>query len=608
MPLSEKQIKKFLAIQSHERFANLFISESKTKTVIFSKKEMYIYNTEFNYYEPVDLDGRFKSLVSKVLHATIEPWEHHFAQKLADVVSNKELDKEEKNEIKDQLKIIQKQLTIAIKSIETTTFIKNIVDQIASQLIMTVEEQEKLNICENCLNFRNGKLDLKTNEFSARTQDDFVTEYLNYDFQLKPNKAIKKEVSEILKQICNSNEDDYDFIMNFLSYCITSETKEQKYLNVVGPSASNGKSTLIKLMESAFSIYIFKAKKDLFTEGFSKGHKFFAQTKNKRIVYIEEQDKKKQDTDLMKDIIDGNKINNEVLFSTTEKINIMFKLLFFSNNLMNFDADSGIKRRLIHFEFKNKFVDKNDFDKEKEKHKIGQVFMVDRNLISKFTNNDDYKNVLVHLLINRSKNYFEKGLVIPDKYVEISNGVCEDNDKFKNFIDNNFDITNVDSDRMHVDEFMDMYNRASKCNYAWATVHSDLKRLNIQFNRDARKIVNGISLKRCIIGIKVKSQVEEVQFIEEEEEKKTVSDLDYFPNEVHPEVRIEELEKELREEKKQHMELWIEHDKLKELFEEYKRLNPPLKLPPQKIIKLIDDSDDEDSEIKLKDNKIIMNL
>ena len=72
-------------------------------------------------------------------------------------------------------------------------------------------------------------------------------------------------------------------------------------------------------------------------------------------------------------------------------------------------------------------MDKSDFEKEKEKHKIGQVqvFIVDRNLISKFNDNDDYKNVLIHLLLSRSKNYFEKGLVIPDKYVEISNGVCE---------------------------------------------------------------------------------------------------------------------------------------------------------------------------------------
>ena len=124
MPLSEKKIKNFLAIQSHERFAKLFISESQTKTIIFSKKEMYIYNKEFKYYEPVDLGGRFIPLVSDVLHATIEPWADHFSKKLADVVVNKELDKEEKDEIKDQLKVVQKQISNAIKSIETTTFIK----------------------------------------------------------------------------------------------------------------------------------------------------------------------------------------------------------------------------------------------------------------------------------------------------------------------------------------------------------------------------------------------------------------------------------------------------------------------------------------------------
>ena len=66
---------------------------------------------------------------------------------------------------------------------------------------------------------------------------------------------------EVLKKICNSDDDDYEFIKNFLAYCITSETKEQKYLNVVGPSVSNDKSTIIKLMEEALSIYIFKAKK-----------------------------------------------------------------------------------------------------------------------------------------------------------------------------------------------------------------------------------------------------------------------------------------------------------------------------------------------------------
>ena len=52
-------------------------------------------------------------------------------------------------------------------------------------------------------------------EFCDRTEADFVTEYLNYDFQLKVNKEVKNEVIEVLKKICNSDDSDYDFIMNF---------------------------------------------------------------------------------------------------------------------------------------------------------------------------------------------------------------------------------------------------------------------------------------------------------------------------------------------------------------------------------------------------------
>ena len=37
---------------------------------------------------------------------------------------------------------------------------------------------------------------------------------------------------------------------------------------------------------------------------------------------------------------------------------------------MNFDADSGIKRRLIHFEFRNKFVAQQDLEKERLNHKM----------------------------------------------------------------------------------------------------------------------------------------------------------------------------------------------------------------------------------------------
>jgi phage/plasmid-associated DNA primase len=602
MKLSDSSMTRFLDIQSHEGFAKIYFKYSTTPLVVLSKKDIYMYNSEFKYYQHVDQAGRLMPLVSDVLHTALDEMHTHFKNKLSEAKT----DQCEKDDASIKVSKVIKQVNTAIKNIETTTFIKNVLEQIISRSILSKEEQEKLQRLDNHLNFRNGKLDLKTMEFCERSEADFVTEYLNYDFQLKVNKDVKNEVVEVLKKICNSDDEDYEFITNFLAYCITSETKEQKYLNVVGPSASNGKSTIIKLMEEALSIYIFKAKKDLFSEAYSKGHKYFAQTKNKRIVYIEELDKKKVDADLIKDVVDGNQINNEVLFATTEKIDINFKLMFLSNNLMNFDADSGIKRRLIHFEFRNKFVALQDLEKERVNHKIGKVFALDNNLVSKFHNNDDYKNALIHILIKKARQYFQEGLKIPEKYVEMAKEICEENDKFKNFFDNHFQITNNESDRISKDEFKDMYNSYTKCNFSASSIMTDIQRLQLKYERGLRCVYKGVSLRGVILGIK---KLEEQATPNEPETKQSDLDygLDFTPDNTE---YIKKLEKDAKEKNELYNELQIKHTDLNEQFEKmrlefeaYKKQFPPQgpqappaspKSPPNILI--IEDSDEEEEE------------
>ena len=78
MEMSDTQIKSFLAIQTHERFAKLFIKYTPTKLVVISQKEIFMFNKEFNYYQPVGIRGKLMSLVSDVLHAFIEPWSETF--------------------------------------------------------------------------------------------------------------------------------------------------------------------------------------------------------------------------------------------------------------------------------------------------------------------------------------------------------------------------------------------------------------------------------------------------------------------------------------------------------------------------------------------------
>jgi len=614
MSSSNSLIKKCLQIQTNERFAELFIEKSKMKTIVFSKKEIYIFNEEFKYYQPIN--GKFLDHVSEVLHKAFEPLEEKCERKITEAMENKDLDKDEKKEVKDEVQKMIKQINQCIKLIETTTFLNNVITKIISRLELTREQQDKLNRLENHLNFRNGKLDLKTGIFSERTQDDFITEYIDYDFQIKPNKNVKAEIITLLKKICNDSEEDYNFITSFLGYCITSETKEQKYLNVVGPSAGNGKSTLIKMIDTAIPIYVFKAKKDLFSEAYSKGHKYFSQTKNKRIVYIEEIDRKKIDGELMKEVVDGDKINNEVLYANTEKIDINFKLMFLSNNLMNFDSDQGIKRRMIHVEFKNKFVDKDDFEKEKENHKIGTVYPMDKDLINRFKENDDYKNALVHILLKNSIQYFSSGLTIPQSYLNVVNELCDDNDKFKSFFDGNFIKTNKDDDRLTLQEMLDMYNSTYKCNLAKSSLLSDVKRLQLTYDSSSKRATyEGKSMKGVIIGIKkIEAKKDEVEFIDDKPSRRQLPDphgLDYG-------ISCNQLTDD-NENAKKYDDLLDQFEKLRLEFEEYKKQNPPKeqpkapkeepKAPKKSIIDFFDDEDDGDGDDNdVDDNKLVNKL
>ena len=537
MSMSDNEIKRFLTIQSHERFARLFIENCTSKILVFSEDEVYIYNTEFNYYQLTSSTSLIMSIISKVLHEILERWEDKF-EKEQIYIMNLNIDPDDKKLRSDRIRETIRQNNTAIKNIETTTFIKNIITQVITILTLSPEKILALNTLPNYLNFRNGKLNLKDLEFSIRTPDDFITEYLDYDYSSEINIGIQNKIKTVFKQICNNRDEDYNFILSHLGYCITSETKEQKYLNAYGASASNGKSTIIKIMEAVFNIYVFKADKRLFSESFGKSHKYFSGMKNKRIVYIEELDKKKTDGDLLKDIVDGNKMNNEVLFGTTEKIDISFKLMFFSNNIMNFDADSGIKRRMIAMEFNSIFAEAEDLDDKRATYPNSDVFQIDRNLLDMFKNNVEYKNAFMHLIIEQSRAYFNNGLIIPESYKKATNDLCDENDKMKQFIENQFEITKRDEDRITKDEFHELYSAHTKCNYAWTSILSDIKRLGLCYDGGKRAIYKGITIRGVLVGIKKKVLD---PFVE-------TSDLDI---QDAKDAEIKALKKEIEELKKQ---------------------------------------------------------
>jgi len=108
-------MRRFLDIQSHERFANIYFKFSTTPLVVLSKKDIYMYNTEFKYYQHVDQSGRLMSLVSDVLHKALNEIHLHFKNKLIEVKTDAELDQSDKDEALNELKTVIKQVNTATK-------------------------------------------------------------------------------------------------------------------------------------------------------------------------------------------------------------------------------------------------------------------------------------------------------------------------------------------------------------------------------------------------------------------------------------------------------------------------------------------------------------
>jgi hypothetical protein len=62
-------------------------------------------------------------------------------------------------------------------------------------------------------------------------------------------------------------------MLSWLYYCITGDTSQQKFKCNIGYSASNEKSTELKIHEKVFTIYTQKLGKDTFSKNHNKKYK-----------------------------------------------------------------------------------------------------------------------------------------------------------------------------------------------------------------------------------------------------------------------------------------------------------------------------------------------
>jgi P4 family phage/plasmid primase-like protien len=358
------------------------------------------------------------------------------------------------------------------------------------------------------LNFRNGCYDLIKNEFRQRTKKDCVSIILNYDYKQSQESYINK-VKDIIRSISNDDEETLGFMLNYLGYCLTGETKAKKFLILYGASASNGKTTLQEIFSRCLNVYSYKIDRETFNYKYDKFHKQLIQCQRpKRMVFLEEMNKNKLDISKLKEFVDGNDINCNIMYGTSDLVKVTSKLIIATNNSPVFDTDEGIQRRGLILECKNRFVDKNDYEKLKGKKGI---YLKDEGIMNLF-NDSKYILAFVNLLIPYAVKFYKEGLIVPKEINNAFKELCEENDTMKDFINSQFEITNDDSDRIGKDDFVMMYNEKFKLKLRFRQLLSDIKRLGIVYHRQKR--CNG--KQGCLVGIKYKSyyQDDDDEFIE----------------------------------------------------------------------------------------------
>ena len=229
----------------------------------------------------------------------------------------------------DQLQLYGRLIT----KIGSMVFMMNVVKLYLMTFCVDLTFESRLDSDPNTLNFKNGLVDTRTGTFRLRTKEDLVSKVLNYDYSDIPEAAVIAKVRLLLVRICNDDISLLDYLCAYLGYNLTGYTREQKFMVIVGHLASNGKSTTAKMFDSAFSISdSTKLDRQTFNVDYTKHeHKQFALIKAPvRFVYIEELDKKKLDTQILKDFVDGNKVNN-------------------GNNVWNIRKHSDTKQIKLHF-------------------------------------------------------------------------------------------------------------------------------------------------------------------------------------------------------------------------------------------------------------------
>lgn len=261
--------------------------------------------------------------------------------------------------------------------------------------------------CEVCLdtdNFNNqhsilvvsnGVVDLRTGNLLDFSPKYHMTQAITkLEFQKDAGKPVR--FLQFLDEIFASDQELINYVLIFLGYCLTGETKESIFLVCHG-GGSNGKSVFFNLITHIFGLYADSMARDslLKKRDVGRPNSGLVNVKDKRFVQISEMKSNDEfDTALLKNITGGagERVNARALFKNEESFEISFKVVINTNHMPKIDwFDYAMVRRVRVIPFKV------TIDESKK----------DKDLLNKLIAESEQ---ILKLLVCKSVEYYKNGM------------------------------------------------------------------------------------------------------------------------------------------------------------------------------------------------------
>ncbi len=378
---------------------------------------------------------------------------------------------------KDKLIATQKEYLKYYTKINAPGYITMCVKNLRAQLVNDTFE-EKLDTTPCIMAFTNGVMDLKTKTFREGLRwDDFLTDTIPYDW--KPADPCRTDnLKSILKKILNNNSEHLEYYLALIGYSFVGMPQLEKslYFMIDGTDngkGDNGKTFFFDILNTLMPNYVYKSKGSMIEDGNAKVHKQLCMTKGKRLVWLDEFSTKKTNAVLMKEIADGKTIENEIMFGTSESINILYKMFILSNHIPKVDSsEEAVYNRYKQISFGSHF-DRTGTRMTEDPGKL--LFIADCDLSDKLKN--EYSNEIFNIVIEYAAKYFVNKLPrIPEKFQKDAQETKLKNDEFRMWFNDNCQLH--DSGRVPLEILRERSGFDDK------TIKEGMKRIGLKYDKD----------------------------------------------------------------------------------------------------------------------------